>query len=89
MAPAEADVQYLFYHRDPRRLQPLVDFLVDEFKLLDFNAELSFDVFKVISLFRAFYEELGRKFTPWIDEVVEHAWKQIHGEHEDVRPLFC
>ena len=76
-------LQYLF-HRDPRRLQPLVDFLVDVFKQLDFNAELSFDVVKAISLFRAFYGELGRKFTPWTDEVVEYAWKQIHGEHEDV-----
>lgn len=66
-------------------MQPLVDFLVTAFKQLDFNAELSFDVYKVVSLFCAFYEELGRKFTPWTDEVVEHSWKQINGEHDDVR----
>lgn len=77
-------VQYIFYHRDPRRVQPLVDFLVSTFKQLDFNAELSFDVYKVVSLFRAFYEELGRKFTAWTDEVVELSWKQINGEHDDV-----
>ncbi len=87
MALAEAAMQYLFFHKDPRRLQPIVDFLVDEFKHLDFNAELSFDVLKVISLFRAFYEQLGRKFIPWTDEVVEHVWEQVHGEHEDVRPF--
>ncbi|KAF9535513.1 hypothetical protein CPB83DRAFT_841889 [Crepidotus variabilis] len=78
-------LEYIFYNKDPRRVQPLVDFLLDAFKNLDFNAELSFDAFKVISLFRSFYEGLGRKFMPWTDGVVAHAWGQISGEHEDVR----
>ena len=61
-----------------------MDFLVEAFTRLDFNAELSFDAVKVISLFTAVFEELGRKFTPWTDDIVERSWVEIHGEHDDV-----
>lgn len=77
-------VKYTFFHKDPRRVQPLVDFIVDAFKNLDFNAELSFDAVKILALFRTFWEELGRKFDAWTDETVERSWFEIHGEHEDV-----
>lgn len=77
-------VKYTFFHKDPRRVQPLVDFIVDAFKNLDFNTELSFDAVKVIALFRTFWEELGRKFDAWTDETVERSWSEIHGEHDDV-----
>ncbi|KDR84809.1 hypothetical protein GALMADRAFT_217878 [Galerina marginata CBS 339.88] len=81
-------LEYMFYHKDPRRVQPLTDFLVDAFINLDFNVELSFDAVKIISLFRAFFEELGRKFTPWMDMTVERSWSEIHGEHDDVRAFI-
>ena len=64
-------------------MQPLMDFLVDAFTHLDFNAELSFDAIKVITLFSCVFE-LGRKFSPWIDDMVERCWTEIHGEHDDV-----
>lgn len=75
----------MFYHKDPRRVQPLMNFLVDAFTNLDFNAELSFDAVKVISLFSVVFEELGRKFSSWTDAMVERSWAEIHGEHDDVR----
>ncbi|KAF8807238.1 hypothetical protein BYT27DRAFT_7232792 [Phlegmacium glaucopus] len=78
-------LEYMFYHKDPRRVQPLVDFLVDAFTHLDFNAELSFDAVKVVSLFSAVFDELGRKFAPWTNDIVERSWVEIHGEHDDVR----
>lgn len=61
-----------------------MDFLVDAFNHLDFNAELSFDVSKVIALFSSVFEVLGRKFFPWTDDMVERSWVEIHGEHDDV-----
>jgi proteasome activator subunit 4 len=84
VSPALIDFQYMFYHKDPRRVQPLMDFIVDAFTHLDFNAELSFDAVKVISLFSAVFEVLGRKFAPWTDEIVERSWVEVHGEHDDV-----
>ncbi|KAF9472467.1 hypothetical protein BDN70DRAFT_886944 [Pholiota conissans] len=81
-------LEYMFYHKDPRRLQPLVDFLLDAFTNLDFNAELSFDAVKVIALYRAFFEELGRKFMPWVDATVDRSWVEIHSEHDDVRAFI-
>ncbi|KAL0579785.1 Proteasome activator BLM10 [Marasmius crinis-equi] len=78
-------IEYLFYNRDPRRIQPLFDHVLELFKTLDYSTELSFDAVKILSLFRACYEQLGRKISGWIDEIVERCWSEIHSEHEDVR----
>ena len=51
---------------------------------MDYNAEMSFDAVKIISLFRSFYEELGRKFSAWVDDAVRKSWGEIHSEHDDV-----
>ncbi|KAF9568562.1 hypothetical protein CPC08DRAFT_679680 [Agrocybe pediades] len=81
-------LEYIFYHKDPRRVQPLVDFLVKTFINLDFNAELSFDAVKIIALYRAFFEDQGRRFTAWVDQTVERSWSEIYSEHEDVRAFI-
>ncbi|KAI0702460.1 hypothetical protein BC835DRAFT_1411015 [Cytidiella melzeri] len=75
---------YTFYNKDPRRVQPLVDFIMEEFRTVDFNAETTFDVVKVLSFFRAFYEELDWKFSAWSDDVLRRCWIEIGSEHEDV-----
>lgn len=74
----------MFYNEDPRRLQPLVDFIMNAFHTMDFNGESSFDALKVLSLFTAVYEELNWKFSAWTDEVLDRYWPQIHSEHDDV-----
>ncbi len=76
--------QYSFYNKDPRRMQPMVDYLFEKFNSVDFNAESTFDVVKVLSFFRAFYEELSWKFAPWTDEVLRRCWPEISSEHDDV-----
>ncbi|EDR15426.1 uncharacterized protein LACBIDRAFT_301740 [Laccaria bicolor S238N-H82] len=81
-------LEYMFYHKDPRRIQPIVDFLMESFNSMDYNAEMSFDAVKIISLFRSFYEELGRKFSPWVDDAVRRSWAEIHSEHDDVRAFI-
>lgn len=80
-------LEYMFYRKDPRRpqLQPLLEHVLAAFHELDFDAELSFDVVKILSLCRACYEELGMKFTPWVDEVLERCWKEIWSDHDEVR----
>ncbi|KAG6910596.1 hypothetical protein DXG01_009547 [Tephrocybe rancida] len=77
--------QYIFFRTDPRRVQPLVDFIVTEFKNIDYNAEMTFDGIKVLSLFRAFYEELGRKFDAWTEDTLSRTWGEINSEHDDLR----
>jgi proteasome activator subunit 4 len=79
----------MFYNKDPRRVQPLVDHLIDSFQSLDFNAELSFDVVKILALFRALYEELGLKFNGWVNETLERCWPEVHGDHDDVRAYIA
>jgi proteasome activator subunit 4 len=81
-------LEYIFHNKDPRRVQALVDYLWKEYQELDFNAELAFDAVKVLSLFRAFYEELGRKFSPWGDDAIERCWKEINSDHDEVRAMI-
>lgn len=81
-------LEYIFFRTDPRRVQPLVDFLWKSYKSMDYNPEMSFDAVKVITLFRSLYEELGRKFTAWTDETVKRAWAEIHNEHDHVRAFI-
>ncbi|KAJ7783436.1 hypothetical protein DFH07DRAFT_995453, partial [Mycena maculata] len=79
-------LEYVFYKRDPRRLQPLVDHLMNLWTTMDYDPELAFDITKIFSVFKAFYEELNWKFTAWTDQVVARCWDQLDiDEHEDVR----
>ena len=81
-------VQYMLYRKDPRRVQPLVDYLVNEFDSLDFNGESTFDISQILCFFRAFYEEMSWKFNAWADDMVCRIWKEIWCEHDDVGNYF-
>lgn len=57
---------------------------MNEFNQVDFNAESTSDVVKVLCFFRAFYEEMNWKFTAWTDDVLRRCWPEIGSEHDDV-----
>ncbi|KAI9066676.1 hypothetical protein FKP32DRAFT_1589371 [Trametes sanguinea] len=80
--------EHVFYNKDPRRLQPIVDRIMDEFKTVDFNGESTFEIIQVLCFFRAFYEQLGIKFAPWVDDVMSRCWSELKCEHEDVLAYF-
>jgi proteasome activator subunit 4 len=75
----------MFSNRDPRRVQPLVDFVVGQFMDADWNTESSFDATRALAAFRAFYENLGWKATAWMPEAMGRAWPELTGEHDEVR----
>lgn len=68
-------------------MQPLTDFLLEEFRGLDYSVEMAFDVTKTLSVFRAFYEEMGRKYSEYTDETIRQCLGEISNEHADVCPL--
>ncbi|CAK5265273.1 unnamed protein product [Mycena citricolor] len=83
-------IEYLFQNKDPRRLQPLVDHIMELWTQLDFQPELAFDATKYLSIFKSFYRELNWKFLGWTDQAVERYWKQLEvNEHEDVRAFIA
>jgi proteasome activator subunit 4 len=75
----------MFTNRDPRRVQPLVTFVIDTYTDADWNTESSFDAIKVLSIFRTFYEGMGWKSSAWVPDAVQRAWPELTGEHDDVR----
>lgn len=74
----------MFYRKDPRRVQPLVDYLVEEFHSVNFQSESTLEIIKVLCYFRALYEQLGWKFSAWTDEVLRTYWPHIASEHDEV-----
>ncbi|KAI1797633.1 hypothetical protein LXA43DRAFT_1126323 [Ganoderma leucocontextum] len=80
--------EHVFYNKDPRRLQPLVDLIMDEFGTVDFNGESTFEIIQVLCFFRAFYEQLSAKFTPWVEDALDRCWAELKCEHEDVLAYF-
>ncbi|KAJ7169566.1 hypothetical protein C8R46DRAFT_1162360 [Mycena filopes] len=82
--------QYLFHGKDPRRLQPLMDHLLNLWETMDYQPELAFDATKLFTVFKGLYQELNWKFTAWTDRVVERSWHQLEtNEHEDVRAFIA
>lgn len=78
-------VEYMFHHKDPRRLQPLVEHIVEQFETMDYNGPSSLESVKILALFRGFYTELEWKFSSWSDSTMERFWREVHSEHDDVR----
>ncbi|KAI0828367.1 hypothetical protein BC628DRAFT_1417934 [Trametes gibbosa] len=80
--------EHVFYNKDPRRLQPIVDNIMAAFNEVDFNKESTFEIIQVLCFFRAFYEQLGVKFSPWVEDVLQRCWAELKCEHEDVLAYF-
>ncbi|KAA1468544.1 hypothetical protein DENSPDRAFT_833875 [Dentipellis sp. KUC8613] len=78
-------IEYMFYNRDPRRHQALVDYILKEFETTDYNGESSLVAVKALCFLRAFYENESRKFIPWADEAVKRVWPEIKSDHDEVR----
>jgi proteasome activator subunit 4 len=77
-------LETVFHRKDPRRLWPVLEFILKEFNETDYNGESSFDAFKSLSLMKGIYIELKWKFSAWLDNILDRAWPEIKSEHEDV-----
>jgi len=78
-------VEYMFGGRDPRRSQPLVDYIVEQGVNADYNGESSIEASRSASFWRAMAEELGWRFGAWVDQYVERHWMELASEHDEVR----
>ncbi|EJU01100.1 hypothetical protein DACRYDRAFT_22883 [Dacryopinax primogenitus] len=72
-------------NRDPRRQQPLVDYIVANGLEVDFNDQSSFEVVKKESFVRAIDADLGWRFSAWADNFFDRYWEEVGSQHEEVR----
>ncbi|KAG8915861.1 hypothetical protein FRC00_010752 [Tulasnella sp. 408] len=77
-------LEYILSNRDPRRVQPLVDWLVKKGLSVDFNSESSFEPIKMTFFIRTMIESLGWRFAPWAPAFLKVYWSQIGCEHDEV-----
>ena len=61
---------------------------MESLKSVDFNGESTFEIVQVLCFFRAFYEQLGVKFTPWVEDALDRCWAELKCEHEEVLAYF-
>ncbi|KZT61305.1 hypothetical protein CALCODRAFT_514830 [Calocera cornea HHB12733] len=72
-------------NRDPRRLQPLIDYIIANGLEVDFNNQSSFEVVKKESFVRAIDADLGWRFSAWAGDFFERYWEEVGSQHEEVR----
>lgn len=77
-------LEYVLSNKDPRRVQPLVDWLVKKGLSVDFNSESSFEPIKMTFFIRTMIEALGWRFAPWAPAFLKVYWSQIGCEHDEV-----
>ncbi|KAG8998807.1 hypothetical protein FRB90_012229 [Tulasnella sp. 427] len=77
-------IEYMLLERDPRRVQPLVDWLVKKGLSIDFNSESSFEPIKMTFFVRTMIDTLGWRFAPWTPAFLKLYWNQIGCEHDEV-----
>lgn len=53
-------------------------------EIVDYKNESAFEVTKSRSFFRAFYDSLGWRADPWMDEVLYKYWREMEGNHDEV-----
>ncbi|KZT40114.1 hypothetical protein SISSUDRAFT_983884 [Sistotremastrum suecicum HHB10207 ss-3] len=78
-------LEYIIENKDPRRVQPLIDYLVNQFSEMDCNGESSFNAVRIGCYFRCLSEELLWRFRPWSEIVISKYWPEIACDHDEVR----
>ncbi len=77
--------KYIFYRRDPRRVQPLLDHITEKFRTYDFGGQSPFSATVVAAFMQSVYEELGWRSAPWMDEIMSCYWLELDCKHDEVR----
>ena len=57
---------------------------MEELRNVDFHGESTFDIVKILSFFRSFYQYTGWKFSAWSQEALDIYWPQLSTDHDDV-----
>ncbi|PVF98837.1 hypothetical protein CPB86DRAFT_757643 [Serendipita vermifera] len=82
-------LEYLLGNRDPRRSQPIVDYIINESRLMEYNQELSFEAVRICCFTQAMAESLGWRFQPWIEPILERHWQELASDHDEVRAYIA
>ncbi|KAG9011119.1 hypothetical protein FRB94_009262 [Tulasnella sp. JGI-2019a] len=77
-------LEYVFTNKDPRRLQPLMDWIVNQGLSMDFNAESSFEAVKIMCFVRCLVDTLGWRFAAWTPDFLALYWDNIGSDHDEV-----
>ena len=68
--------EHVFFQRDPRRLQPLADYLLEVGRSVDYANGSAFEIKKATSMVSSLIRCLGWRFEPWADEFIDISFNQ-------------
>lgn len=82
--------EHTLFQRDPRRVQPVVDFLLEVGRTADYATGSVFEVKKAATMTAAVIRTLGWRFEPWADEFIDISFgPAISSDFVDVRNLIA
>ncbi|KLO18849.1 hypothetical protein SCHPADRAFT_819201 [Schizopora paradoxa] len=76
---------YIFKDRDPRRIQPLLNYVVEMFEACDFNSQFPFHVEVPATFIIATMTAIGWRSEPWLEKIVNQYWLGLKAEHGIIR----
>jgi proteasome activator subunit 4 len=68
--------EHVLFQRDPRRVQPLVDYLLEVGRSVDYANGSAFELKKAVSMTSSLVRCFGWRFEPWADEFIDICFNQ-------------
>lgn len=82
--------EHVFFQRDPRRLQPLADFVLEVGRSADYANGSAFEIKKAAVTLSSMIRCLGWMFEPWTDEFIDIMFNQaISSNFVEVRVIVA
>jgi proteasome activator subunit 4 len=80
--------EHTLYQRDPRRMQPMVDYLLEVGQSVDYTQDSAFELKKATALSSSLMRCLAWRFEPWADDFVKlYFGPAISSDYVDIRNL--
>lgn len=81
--------EFNFFKRDPRRLQPMVDFVLETARSADLSAGSAFGITKALTFLNSLMRCLSWGFEPWTGNMKEEFFAALDNDYAEIRDLLA
>lgn len=80
---------YNFYKTDPRRIQPLMSFVLEKARSVDLDAGSAFEVTKSLTFLNCLIVRLSWRFDAWTGGMVDEMFASLGNDFAEIRDLLA
>ncbi|CED83025.1 Uncharacterized conserved protein [Phaffia rhodozyma] len=81
--------EFNFFKRDPRRVQPMIDFVIQKAKSLDYSAGFAFEITKSLNFINCLMRCLSWRFDAWSGEFIDEYFGALGNDFAEIRELLA